>query len=389
MKTKWTEEKIKDLAKEIIAETLSHTCDLTDPKIIHNALIGLSDVLRKQKKIDILTLKYIDAYDSYRAACVGEGEGFKNDTQKVDVQWLRRLVAWNVAGFRILGKNSEEAEAQLVHVRKIICTEIYVSETKIIIINSPAEHHLKDVRGNSVLHNETGAALLMRDGLGVFAIEGIVVPKWIVEKDGKDFDPKEVLALVDVDQRRIAIKKMGVAKLCDEMPVIDSFGDYLLIDMGKVIGEQALYLKMVNPSNGEIHVEGVENGCTTVQAAINWRADRDLWIPYSIDGEVYLSGNPNQIQQGDWLFEMTDLVVPHDAKKNAEIPVESGIRHVINNGFVWTESGKYEAGIYSDGTTTSKHPQHNETTAFQAYTWGAWRVREMDHVAKMERKVID
>jgi hypothetical protein len=46
-------------------------------------------------------------------------------------------------------------------------------------------------------------------------------------------------------------------------------------------GGRGVYLKMLNPSIGVWHLEGVDNACRTVQHAINWRAgnmDED-WTP--------------------------------------------------------------------------------------------------------------
>jgi hypothetical protein len=53
---------------------------------------------------------------------------------------------------------------------------------------------------------------------------------------------------------------------------------YKLITL-EVEGDACEYLQMVNPSTGEIHVEGVEPGIKTVKQALAWR----LNIPHYKD----------------------------------------------------------------------------------------------------------
>ena len=389
MKTEWTKEKIEALSKEILEETLGHTCDLTPPGVIFDALKELASVLKEHKKIDILLPREVVAYPSYLAAKEGEGGKMLVSCQSVDVQWVRVLCAWNVAGKRILGYLDPLAEKILRAVQKLICTEIYVSDEKVIIIDSPEQQHLSlNSRGQRVLHSATGPALLMRDGKAVFALEGIKVPRWLVETPADKLEKKKVLALTDVDQRRVAIQKMGILRLCEDSKVVDAKGDYQLVDMQDVLGSKSLYLRMKNPSNGQIHLEGVDNELATVQQALNWRAQRDSWNPCSLDGEQQDNGCEDQVQQGDVLFERTSLPIPLDACPGP-IPVSAIIRHTISLGKVWEEKGKYEAGMQSEGFAKSVHPEHHDTPCFPEGTYGIWKVREFDHVSGILRSVED
>ena len=58
--------------------------------------------------------------------------------------------------------------------------------------------------------------------------------------------------------------------------VADRQGDYelLLLDLGDKRNRP--YLKMLNPSIGTWHVEGVHPDCATVEQALNWRNQTDV-----------------------------------------------------------------------------------------------------------------
>jgi hypothetical protein len=88
-----------------------------------------------------------------------------------------------------------------------------------------------------------------------------------------------------VDQRRELIRRIGIDRILDHLPhkVMDTAGDYTLyaVDLSDELKEQR-YLRMLNPSVKQWHVEAVSNDCLTVQHANNWRAKKDItmmWEP--------------------------------------------------------------------------------------------------------------
>jgi hypothetical protein len=103
-----------------------------------------------------------------------------------------------------------------------------------------------------------------------------VASKWINTPSHK-INPVDVLKIENVDERREVIRKIGIERMLSALPhkVLDSKGDYSLlsIDFPDLI-RGAKYLKMLNPSIGVWHLEGVAPSCNTVQQALNWRADR-------------------------------------------------------------------------------------------------------------------
>jgi len=66
------------------------------------------------------------------------------------------------------------------------------------------------------LHNDTGAAILYRDGLAVYAWHGTVIPaEWI--DDPKSLTAKKALTWENIEQRRCACEILGWTKILDEL----------------------------------------------------------------------------------------------------------------------------------------------------------------------------
>lgn len=125
------------------------------------------------------------------------------------------------------------------------------------------------------LHCETGPAILCRDGWPVYALNGIRMKEEHIMTPPEKLNPTECLKEPNADIRRELIRKMGVEMMLSHLPhkVLDTHGDYALlkIDFPGLV-EDTRFLKMLNPSIGVWHVEGVERECNTVEQAINWRA---------------------------------------------------------------------------------------------------------------------
>ncbi len=88
-----------------------------------------------------------------------------------------------------------------------------------------------------------------------------------------DIDARRVLELTNAEQRREFVRKVGIDRVCYSLraQVVDKCGDYelLVLDLGD--GRRRPFLKMLNPSIGTWHVEGVPPETETVQAALNFR----------------------------------------------------------------------------------------------------------------------
>ena len=83
--------------------------------------------------------------------------------------------------------------------------------------------------------------------------------------------------------RREAVRKIGIERVCKALAAktIDRHGEYELIVFDIGDGRQRPHLKMLNPSIGVYHIEGVAPHIKTVQQAINWRSGNEQteWKP--------------------------------------------------------------------------------------------------------------
>ena len=142
-----------------------------------------------------------------------------------------------------------------------------------IVSAKPTEIHIQ----NGVLHNSRGAAIRYADGFSVWALNGVRVSREIVETSEEKLDAHLILTETNAEVRREIVRKIGVERMCNDLNAkpIDTVGDYtlLLLDLGD--GRQRPYLKMLNPSIGIYHIEGIHPDCDTVEKALNWRNKTD------------------------------------------------------------------------------------------------------------------
>lgn len=132
---------------------------------------------------------------------------------------------------------------------------------------------------NNRLHNETGPALSYSDGFKIYALNGVIMPEWVINQPKENLKAKDILDIKNAEQRMQAMKHKGMGHFFDalEFKVLDKKNGYelLLVDHQ---GEMCEYLKMVNPSTGEIHLEGINPGLDTVDKALAWRNGLEYWI---------------------------------------------------------------------------------------------------------------
>lgn len=129
------------------------------------------------------------------------------------------------------------------------------------------------------LHNYNGPAMEFSDGHKIYAINNTPIPAYIAETSPEDFTKDMFLKEKNVDFRRFITTKIGIEKTIELLgaDVVDIYesdvgGRYelLMVDYTNT-GEKRPYLKMINKSIGEFHIEGVHPSCKTVQEALNFR----------------------------------------------------------------------------------------------------------------------
>ena len=95
---------------------------------------------------------------------------------------------------------------------------------------------------------------------------------WADQVRSKKCEPQKILKEQNAEIRMDMIKACGLESLLDGLDhkVLDTMGDYQLLGI-KINQTSCSFLKMVNPTTGSIHIEGVANEAKTVKDAIAWR----------------------------------------------------------------------------------------------------------------------
>lgn len=132
---------------------------------------------------------------------------------------------------------------------------------------------VKDLsRNDNGLHKDGGPALEYSDGTKIYALNGVGVPKWLAETERGKIHGEKVLKENNAEVRREIVRKIGIEKFLKDCgaKVVHAHKTYELLDI-ELHGSHEKYLKMVNPSIGTYHVEGVGQDCQTVNDAIHFR----------------------------------------------------------------------------------------------------------------------
>ncbi len=165
------------------------------------------------------------------------------------------------------------------------CGVYYAFEKGAVLTEKPVGLYFNS---NKQLHRLVGPAIEYKDGTGVYALNGIRIPK---EFGGEveTINPIDVMRIVDVDVRREVMRKVGVTKMLEAMnaKLLDTFSMnvgvtehvYELYELNLGDGLIARALKMKNPSIDAYHVEGVPDEIKTCKEAIAWRNGFDKFVP--------------------------------------------------------------------------------------------------------------
>ena len=137
------------------------------------------------------------------------------------------------------------------------------------------------------MHHDLTPALLFRDGYCLWMLNGVSVPKYLVETPEGKLDIEFFKKETNADIKAEFIRKYGIQrmlslgeKMCDASNsknkwYVDS--EYELYNMGKIFNrERAVFLKMKNLTTGTYHVEGVDPSCGTVEEALKYRANNRI-----------------------------------------------------------------------------------------------------------------
>jgi len=213
------------------------------------------------------SLDYHYSYDDYE--CIGI-TGIEHDLGKIELTLFPR---------RPLTVGYENSKEDLKKALSIFpFRNFYWFFEDVCFIMKPLKIIEKD--NEITLHCATGPAIETRTGYKMYFLNGVRVPKYIVETPAEKLDCRLVLKEKNVEVRREIVRKIGVERLIVKLGAksIDKSldGMYELLDVNIGDGRYRPYLKMRNPSIKTWHVEGVHPKCRTVKQALKWRNQSEV-----------------------------------------------------------------------------------------------------------------
>ncbi len=130
------------------------------------------------------------------------------------------------------------------------CGWCYTFENMVFVCEKPSKLYLN---AQGQLHKDGSMALEYSDGYGLWILNGISVPKWLVETKAEKINPKLALTETNADIQREIIRKVGAERIlkCCNAKTLDDWNDpntgynYKLMDMsiGERIRRKYLYFE--------------------------------------------------------------------------------------------------------------------------------------------------
>ena len=130
------------------------------------------------------------------------------------------------------------------------------------------------------LHCQDGPAIAWPDGYSEFALNGVWMEEKLVMTPAEKIDAKIILKETNAEVRREIVRKVGAEKICEKLGAkcLDRMGDYELLMLELGDGRSRPYLKMLNPSIGTYHIEGVHPNIRTCAQALAWRNQQTEYV---------------------------------------------------------------------------------------------------------------
>ena len=110
-----------------------------------------------------------------------------------------------------------------------------------------------------------------------YSLHGVFVTEEIATTPAELLDPRIILEQNNAEVRHVVVRKIGIERVLKSLnaEVVDHQGLYQLVNLDLGDGRYRPYLKMLNPSTEEIHIEGVHPRIGTVKSALMWRNGTD------------------------------------------------------------------------------------------------------------------
>ncbi len=125
-------------------------------------------------------------------------------------------------------------------------------------------------------HAEGQLAISFRDGRGLYAYEGVILPNKYGELKPENWEPKWILEEENSELRRVLIQGLGYDKIAEELEAeeVDSWREYTILRFNNIIddidGQPICLLKMICPSTQFIHALRIPPDINSAREAIQW-----------------------------------------------------------------------------------------------------------------------
>lgn len=225
---------------------------------------------------------------------------------------ISESAAWSAAYFNVNKKESIYAKIMFpfVKAKESGLWIFWITKKEIVCCLAP----MLSLKEN-VLHNETGPAVRWEESHEkYYFLNGVQMKKEHVLTPSEKLDPKIILTEKNVDVRRELLRKIGIERFSQAVKTktIHKMGNYELLSLDlSDIHIQRKYLKMLNPSIGIWHIEGVGQECKTVMDALNFRKPDAL-------KKIPIDNNLGE----DWYQQGDVAIWPRNAKFVKELPIQ-------------------------------------------------------------------
>jgi len=154
-------------------------------------------------------------------------------------------------------------------------------------------------------------AVAFPDGWGIWAWHGIRVTEQIILRP-ESLTPEQIATESNAQVRQVMVERIGIERVCQMFNAVclDKQGTYELLSLDLGDGRKRPYLKMINPSIGVWHVEGVVPTVKTVQEALNFRNGLTEKQIDDVNGtDFYQQGDVILKPQGATTFKSTPKIL--------------------------------------------------------------------------------
>lgn len=163
----------------------------------------------------------------------------------------------------------------------------FMFDTLAVLTQRPTVLHINEANR---LHCTNGPAIKWADGEAIYALNGVTMPAWLFETPKAELTGKQIMGITNVEQRGEALKWYGLDKMMDLLAAdvldVGTEHGYQLLALDVGTGRKEKYLRMLNPSTGEVHVEGVPPETSTVSEALKARWPAHLVTKYGFKNAV-------------------------------------------------------------------------------------------------------